>query len=640
MRTSSLRVVSSGPVPAAVRDQHGHRARERPHLGQILVENGALSAENLLKAMAIRARQDGRLSDILLVHGMVSQAELQDALEQQWGCATVNLRQDPPDARLVQMIGSELCLRLGFIPWKQLAGGMVCVVSRPEQFDKIQAALPAELGTAYLTLGEKNGIDAALLALDQSALAHMAETRVALSESCRGLGGMALKCWIAALAAIFLIAMVAYPRAVFVAIFLWTLIALLLFTALKIAAAIARFHHSEEFALANALTKGAVTPAKLPMVSILVPLFKENEIAAHLVRRLKRLNYPKELLDVCLVVEADDHTTIQTIANTKLPNWVRVIPVPDGRLRTKPRALNFALDFCKGSIIGVYDAEDAPDPDQIHRVVRRFHERGPEVACLQGVLDFYNARTNWLSRCFTVEYATWFRIILPGLVKLGFLIPLGGTTVFFRRDALEKLGGWDAHNVTEDADLGIRLARYGYRTELVETVTEEEANCRMLPWIKQRSRWLKGYAATWAVHMRAPGVLLGQLGWWRFLGFQLMFLGTLTQFVLAPVLWSFWLILFDLPHPLVGLVPRGWLLALGAVFLFTELVTIGVGILAVSGQKHRYLRWWVPTLHFYFPLGALASYKGLYELATRPFYWDKTSHGIFAPTRKNPTLDG
>jgi len=364
----------------------------------------------------------------------------------------------------------------------------------------------------------------------------------------------------------------------------------------------------------------------------MVPLFKEREVASHLIRRLKRLNYPKELLDICLVVEEDDETTRDTLDHTRLPRWTRIIKVPKGTVRTKPRAMNFALDFCRGSIIGVYDAEDAPHPDQIHQIVRRFHECGGQVACLQGVLDFYNPRTNWLSRCFTVEYTNWFRVFLPGLERLGMVVPLGGTTLFFRREALESLGGWDAHNVTEDADLGIRLARHGYRTEIVHTVTEEEANCRFKPWVKQRSRWIKGFAITWAVHMRSPRKLLQDLGFKKFLGVQILLLGTLAQFLMAPLLWSLWLIPFGVAHPLLFVIGNGTLLTLAAMFLLSEIITIAIGIFAVSDRKHRFLIPWVPTMHFYFPLATLAAYKAIYELLTQPFYWDKTAHGVFERT--------
>jgi len=247
------------------------------------------------------------------------------------------------------------------------------------------------------------------------------------------------------------------------------------------------------------------------------------------------------------------------------------------------------------------------------------------------VLDYYNPRTNWLSRCFTIEYAAWFRLMLPGIARLGLAVPLGGTTLFFRRAVLEDLGGWDAHNVTEDADLGIRLARHGYRTELIDTVTGEEANCRPLAWIKQRSRWIKGYMMTWLVHMRDPALLWRQLGPRGFLGFQIMFLGSILQTLLAPLLWSFWLLALGLRHPMLqSLSPTG-LHLLVALFLTSEALTIATGIIALRRTGHRMSPLWVPTLHLYFPLAAFAAYKALWELAARPFYWDKTSHGHFDP---------
>jgi glycosyltransferase XagB len=375
------------------------------------------------------------------------------------------------------------------------------------------------------------------------------------------------------------------------------------------------------------------------VVTMLVPLFREGDIAPRLVQRLCALSYPRELLDILLVVEEADLLTRRALDRATLPRWMRVITVPDGPLRTKPRALNYAMNFARGSIIGVWDAEDAPEPDQIHRVVRRFAERGPDLACVQGVLDYYNPRTNWLSRCFTIEYAAWFRIVLPGIERLGLAVPLGGTTLFFRREAIDRLGGWDAYNVTEDADLGIRLARMGYRTELLATVTQEEANCRVLPWIRQRSRWLKGYAMTWAVHMRDPIRLWRDLGAWRFLGVQVLFLGTLSQFALAPLLWSFWLFFLGFGHPLAEAMPLWAFGAMAMLFLVSEVVNLSVMFVAVSGHRHRFLRVWVPFMHAYFPLAALATYKGLWELATRPFYWDKTAHGLFdhAPRSRSGT---
>lgn len=204
--------------------------------------------------------------------------------------------------------------------------------------------------------------------------------------------------------------------------------------------------------------------------------------------------------------------------------------------------------------------------------------------------------------------------------------------MFFRRDILEELGAWDAHNVTEDADLGIRLARRGYQTQMIPTTTYEEANARAWPWIKQRSRWLKGYAITYWVHMRRPRALLRDLGWRRFGAFQMQFAGTLTTILLTPVLWSFWLAMVGVPHPFMAAIGSGGVIALTALFLLSEVLNISLSALGALRSGRPELMKWAPTLHVYFPLAAVASYKAFWELATRPFYWDKTAHGIFAPT--------
>jgi len=201
---------------------------------------------------------------------------------------------------------------------------------------------------------------------------------------------------------------------------------------------------------------------------------------------------------------------------------------------------------------------------------------------------------------------------------------------------LEQLGGWDAYNVTEDADLGIRLARHGYRTELIATVTEEEANCRPLAWVKQRSRWIKGYMMTWVVHMRAPRLLWRQLGPRAFLGFQVMFLGTIAQFLLAPLLLSFLIVPFGIAHPLLASLPGGVVWAMMAVFVLSEVTNLAIGIIGLRRSRHGLSLWWVATMWVYFPLASLAAYKALIEVATKPFFWDKTTHGIFDHLAEKP----
>lgn len=587
-----------------------------------LLRKGLVTGNDMVAAMAIHTARRGPLTNILLSRGFVAEDALYAAMADYWGVGLVNPTLTLPDPRLIDRLSAERCLSDGLLPFAHAGGATVILTAQPEDFARHRTALTRLFGPVLMAIAPQRQIETAILQLRGASLAKRAETRVPDTESCRhwrlGAIGPRMTLALAALGSLIWLA----PSAVLLALSLWAILTLVFSTGLKLAATIA--------ALRPALPEPPEPIiARLPIVSVIVALYREGDIACRLIKRLEKLDYPHNLLDVVLAVEADDTVTFKALAKADLPLWMRVITIPDGELRTKPRALNVALDHCRGSIVGVYDAEDAPDPDQIRKVVARFHMRGPDVACLQGILDFYNPHTNWLSRCFTIEYATWFRLMLPGLQRLGVAIPLGGTTLFFRRDVLEKLGGWDAHNVTEDADLGIRLARHGYRTELIETTTGEEANCRPLAWVKQRSRWLKGYMVTYGVHMRDPALLWRQLGPLKFAGFQVLFLCTLSQALLVPVLWSFWALPLGLPHPVGDLLPGSLIYGTFWLFLTTEAVTIAMGMVALRRTNHKLSLLWVPTLHVYYPLAALASYKALFELVKNPFYWDKTSHGIF-----------
>lgn len=615
MNAPSLRIAAQPPARGVAAPK-----KSRQTLVAALRALGIAEGE-LTIATTLLPRLDADLCEILMARGSLSQEDAARARAEAAGLSAILTPPLPVDADALSRLGSDYCLRNGFLPLKSIGAGIHIAVSRPDQLKPSVRKRLRTFGRLFVSIAPQPYIQAALANVAGKELSASAENMTAAHFSCRNWATPSAA-MAGTLLAIGLIGLL-FPIATLVAVFAWSVLTLCLLTALRAAAGVAHMWRQPRVA-----DDRLPSIARLPKVSVLVPLFKETVIANRLVKRLEKIDYPRALLEIILITEEDDKATRDHLGQAQLPGWMRVLSVPPGTVKTKPRALNFALPFARGAIIGVYDAEDAPHPEQIHAVVRRFHERPQEVACLQGVLDYYNARTNWLSRCFTIEYATWFRLILPGLERLGLVLPLGGTSLFFRREALERLGAWDAHNVTEDADLGIRLARFGWRTEMIESVTREEANCRAVPWIKQRSRWLKGYALTWAVHMRSPVRLWRELGAWKFLGVQLLFLGTLSQFVLAPVMWSFLLIAFALPHPLANLFPVGVLLALGGLFLATEVISAGISALAVSRTSHRWLLPWIPTLMFYFPMGALASYKGLWEILRRPFYWDKTAHGV------------
>lgn len=607
----------TGPAPAPAAPDP--RADGFAHA---LLRDGVLRAEDLVPTLALNARGGLEAAGRLAGRGSLAERDLLASAARYFGAAQVDPLCPLPEGALIDRFGLTDCLRHGLVPWRRAGAAVIVVTARPEEFHRLRPVLEQRLGPVVMALAPAARIEAAILARHGPRLALRAEARVPAPESSRSWGQDRSSAAVALLALLALALLILAPRAAVLLALGAAVLALVLGMALKLAATLA--------ALAPAPPEPpAPRIARLPEVSLLVALYREADIAARLVRRLSRLDYPRDLLDVILVVEAEDQVTAAALDAADLPPWMRVIRAPPGRIKTKPRALNLALDHCRGSIVGIYDAEDAPEPDQIRKVVERFHARGPDVACLQGVLDYYNPRTNWLSRCFTLEYAGWFRLILPGIARLGLAVPLGGTTLFFRRSVLEKLGAWDAHNVTEDADLGIRLARHGYRTELIDTVTAEEANCRPIAWIKQRSRWIKGYMMTWIVHMRDPVLLWRQLGAWRFLGFQVMVLGSVLQALLAPLLWSFWALALGLPHPLQAALPPGGISALVGLFLLAEALSITLGLVALRRSGHRLSPLWVPTLHLYHPLAALAAYKALAEMITRPFYWDKTRHGLF-----------
>lgn len=602
------------------------KTHARDSLGAILRDMGTISDDTLLEALKLQAQQATSLGDLLVANGQITEDTLLQALSIQFDTPIVDTARQKPDPALTDRIGAETCIALRCMPWCNAGAVTVIATPRPDQFEAKRAQLHAIFGPVVPALVSEKALHDTLLSLRRNRLKIWAETCVSGRDSCRSMNFDHMRNWLVAALGAGVVATVLFPQAAFLALTLVASFFLAFSAMLKIAAAFCAFSDQppREHSAGRIVN---LAERRKPVVSILVPLYKEPETVPRLLQRLSRLTWPRNLLDVLLIVEENDTETRQALRAARLPRWMRVVPVPDAPLKTKPRALNYAMLFARGTLIGVYDAEDAPEPDQIHRVVSCFQDGPANLACVQGVLDFYNPRSNWLARCFTIEYASWFRVILPGMQRLGLAVPLGGTTLFFRRDILERLGGWDAHNVTEDADLGIRLARRGYYTQLLDTVTYEEANCRAIPWVKQRSRWLKGYAITWLVHMRDPRALWRDLGAWRFWGVQVLFLGTLVQFMLAPLLWSFWLVMLGWQHSFLDAFPSHALMVFVGLFILTEAINLTVGILGTRARHHRHLRLWLPTLHGYFPLAVLAVYKALWELVSAPFYWDKTNHG-------------
>ena len=533
--------------------------------------------------------------------------------------AVPDLSERPPDPALLAALPPGPLFRHEAVPLRHEGEGVLFGGVRPDALPHL-ARLAEEAG---LGPAEAHGFAAVTAAEVAEALeavaprqAEAALVRTAPEDSCRTLG--VRKALFAALVLLAATSIVLAPAAALLTLVVLAAIALAASCALRLAAAVSAAGAPHGMPCAE--------PFRLPAISVLVPLFREDRVTTRLFWRLEAVDYPRDLLDVRLVTEADDEITARAISRSALPHWITVVRVPPGPVRTKPRALNYALDGCRGSIVGIWDAEDAPEAGQLRKVAAAFAAAPPDVGCLQGRLSLDATGRGWLARCFSLEYDGWFSVILPGLARLGLPVPLGGTTLFLRREAIEAVGAWDAHNVTEDADLGIRLHRRGWRTRLIQTVTVEEPPARVGIWVRQRSRWLKGYAATWAVHSRRPGALTRDLGPGGALAFHVLIAGTLLQFTLAPLFWLLWPAALGWTGPLDGLIPAGLRYALIALALLSEATGLAVYVLAARRVGTPAKAWLGPTMLLYFPLATLAAWKAVVELVVAPFYWDKTDH--------------
>jgi cellulose synthase/poly-beta-1,6-N-acetylglucosamine synthase-like glycosyltransferase len=275
----------------------------------------------------------------------------------------------------------------------------------------------------------------------------------------------------------------------------------------------------------------------LPIYTVLVPLYQEQAALPGLLNSLRNIDYPKSKLDIKLLVEADDDKTVKALKALKPESYFDIIEIPPSQPRTKPKALNYGIRFAHGSLVAVYDAEDQPDPLQLRKSASYFGTPHGKTVCLQARLNYYNRDKNMLTRLFSLEYAAWFDHMLRGLEYLKMPIPLGGTSNHIELSTLEKLGLWDPFNVTEDADLGMRIYSHGGSCGLLDSTTMEEAPSTISVWLCQRTRWIKGYMQTYIVCMRSPLKRIRRCGWKDFIGIQLFIGGPVAVFVLSPFLW-------------------------------------------------------------------------------------------------------
>lgn len=376
-----------------------------------------------------------------------------------------------------------------------------------------------------------------------------------------------------------------------------------------------------------------VAEDRLPVYSIVVALYRETAAVGDLVEALRRLNHPIEKLDVKLVLEPDDLETRDAIDAMNLTAPFEVIIAPAVHPRTKPKALNAALPFCRGKFLAIFDAEDRPEPDQLRLALEAFGADDERLACVQAQLTIDNTSDSWLTRLFTAEYAGLFDVFLPALAAWRLPLPLGGSSNHFRTSVLRGIGAWDPYNVTEDADLGMRMARLGYRTSVIRSTTYEEAPVRLKPWLKQRTRWIKGWMQTWLVHVRSPRRLRQELGWLGFAVFQLLVGGTALAALVHPLFVA--QLLWELAGRVAESDPaaaRPFGLHITAL-LVGYLASIVLGLVGLYRRRLLGCAWALVLVPLYWILLSIAAWRALFQLVRDPYRWEKTEHGLARTSR-------
>jgi cellulose synthase/poly-beta-1,6-N-acetylglucosamine synthase-like glycosyltransferase len=373
----------------------------------------------------------------------------------------------------------------------------------------------------------------------------------------------------------------------------------------------------------------AIPDEQLPVYTILLPVYREAAVLVQLVDGICALDYPEQLLDVKLLLEQDDTDTRSAAAQLSLPECFEVLVVPDLGPRGKARACNHGLARARGEFVVVFDAEDCPEPDQLRKSVVAFARQPPEVVCLQAKLNYFNREHNLLTRWFTAEYSVWFDQFLPGLSYLDVAIPLGGTSNHFVTDRLRDLEGWNAYNVTEDADLGVRIFLRGWKTSILDTTTYEEATSRYGNWLRQRSRWVKGYIQTYLLYMQHPVRVWRQMRPKAFAAFHLFF-GANTLCLMVNPFYFALIILWYTARPAwmerVFPLPIFYLAMAG---LFIANVAWVMSLVSGCYARRNYADVkWAFLAPIYWLLMSLASYKALVQLVRNPWYWEKTDHGF------------
>lgn len=608
-------------------------------IGEILLRQGVIDRETLDRAVEIQKTWTSPIGTILMALGIVNSRQIALALAEQFSLSYRDPGAAPPDPavfrRVLSRVSESFLREHSALPLGEEDGKIAFATSDPTDpvFGKelperlgcgivLYVASERDVSRAFMSVFKQTYIDETVMGLfyrtpEQSAIQTFTNAQLA-----------AIFLFVTALLAGAYYRPIAVGTAVVLAINILYLISILFKFAASMAGA-----HTEILQQVSDEEVAALKDEDLPVYTVLLPMYREPVVVATLIESVKKFDYPTSKLDVKILLEEDDVETYEALRRIQPPAHFEIVRVPYSFPKTKPKACNYGLLFARGAFLTIFDAEDIPDRDQLKKAFVAF-AKGPEnLVCVQAALNYFNARQNFLTKLFTLEYSYWFDYMLPGIEALRFPIPLGGTSNHFRVEMLRALGGWDPFNVTEDADLGIRASARGYRIATVNSTTYEEANSRAGNWIRQRSRWIKGYMMTYLVHMRHPVRFVRRAGWRAFWGLQLLVGGTFLTFLINPVLWMvfiFWLAFR--PQWMDAYFPPAVVVISNMNLILGNAVAIYMNMLAVFRRQYFWLTPYALLNPVYWILHSIAAYKALGQLLTNPFYWEKTTHGLASET--------
>ncbi len=608
----------------------------RQQLGSILLEQGKITKKQLEDALKIQKEKGGRLGWLLLSLGYISRLDLFAALARHFSLTFVLYSPE-----LVNLIDARLTAKLNI---SEINTYHVIPISFKDGVLKVATDYPNHPDTDEFCRQRFHAkkIEYILVTdLDLMKLVQKIYGQELIDQSINGLFyrnpqesaySVFTKRQVVFLAFFFYLSLAWFyydATSFLISVFSFCQLVFFVTVSYKLVLSLAGARHEQRHIVTKDEVE-ALDDKTLPVYTVLVPVYKEPEVIHVLVDSLKKMDYPQGKLDIILLLEEDDRMTLEAAKKASPPgNW-RFIIVPDALPKTKPKACNYGVFFSRGELLTIYDAEDIPETDQLKKAVVGFQKHGESCACLQAALNYFNANENIITKLFTLEYSYWFDYLLPGLDRFQLPIPLGGTSNHFRVKILKDLGAWDPYNVTEDADLGIRACANGYKVGIINSTTFEEANSRYGNWLRQRSRWIKGYMQTFLVYNRHPIKMLRTIGIVNWLSFQLFIGGAPLLFLVTPIAWAIFIYwLFTHSTSLDPFFPP-LVLYIG---LFNLLIGNFMGIyLNMLAVYRRGMFQLLPSAllnPLYWLLGhSVSAYKALWQLFSKPFYWEKTEHGI------------